>query len=830
MMFNMRLMKVRRGLVWVVTLGLSLVSFASLSDAVRMEITAALEDGFYELAEQQIRSSARDVDGELDLVDQALLAHALWGQGRFEAVLDEISDASDDERLRYWVARTYMNLGDFEAGLARLEGDQSVGVMAVDRLRLKGRLLVELDRLEEAEGVFLRFESMAESDEAMAENAYDLAWVLRKQNRVDEALEQLRKVEAIAGGELIYRVRLLLAELLVESDADEAGAIFESLMKNVEAGRVYRLQAAHFLAEREMERGDLQASIRLLEQTIDWIDTSVGRVERKTELAQLCQKMEQWELALRWIEAAQVEVESRAWALRLQMQKARVFLGQLNFKRAEEVFQSVLDVSEESSQRSWAYYGRGQALLELGRPEEAAYLFEQAFRGNKEVELASRALFKAADAYYQAERFEQARVLYQQFLKSYPAHANEARGMYQLGLTSARIGFREEALFEFERVVELYPVDALAVESMLRIADVWIAEQQWEKALATYSQLERNAVDAEVVKLSRLQRGLLLYALGEYGEAERIFFELTQSDQQSESVLQAIYMRAFSVYMLGNVDESLGLCRRFIVEHPDSIWTPEVLFWLAEQAFNSGDFAEAERQFLRIYMDYQSHALSEKALYQAGRAAMRTRMFTVSIERFSELVRVYPESVLLPQARFSQGDALTELGEHARAILAFEEVLKNFPQHSLAFAAQGRVADCQFALGADQPERYQVAFEGYRALLERVNLDRELRLQSLYKMGRCAQKMDRPDEAFEAYMQVVYSFLSEGLVRSSKNLVWFTRAGFAAAALQADLENPRGAIAVYDRMVEAAVPASKEAQQRADAIRDRLQSVGQELE
>ena len=103
-------------------------------------------------------------------------------------------------------------------------------------------------------------------------------------------------------------------------------------------------------------------------------------------------------------------------------------------------------------------------------------------------------------------------------------------------------------------------------------------------------------------------------------------------------------------------------------------------------------------------------------------------------------------------------------------------------------------------------------------------------LQELSGAVLLIDEIDRSDEAFEAYMQVVYSFLSEGLVRSSKNLVWFTRAGFAAAALQADLENPRGAIAVYDRMVEAAVPASKEAQQRADAIRGRLQSVGQEVE
>ena len=211
--------------------------------------------------------------------------------------------------------------------------------------------MVQLDRLEEAEGVFLRLDSMFESDGAMAENGYDLARVLRKQNRVDEAFEQLRKVEAIATGDLIYRIRLLLAELLMESDEDEAAIIFNSLMKNVEAGRVYRLKASRFLADMEIKKGDMRRALELLEQTIGWIDSPIERVECKAELAGLCQRMEEWELALRWIEAAQVEVESRAWALRLQMQKAQVYLGQFNFKRAAEVFQSVLDVSEESAQR-----------------------------------------------------------------------------------------------------------------------------------------------------------------------------------------------------------------------------------------------------------------------------------------------------------------------------------------------------------------------------------------------------------------------------------------------------------------------------------------------
>ena len=52
----------------------------------------------------------------------------------------------------------------------------------------------------------------------------------------------------------------------------------------------------------------------------------------------------------------------------------------------------------------------------------------------------------------------------------------------------------------------------------------------------------------------------------------------------------------------------------------------------------------------------------------------------------------------------------------------------------------------------------------------------------------------------------------------------------AAAALQADLDNPTGAISVYDRMVEAAVPASNEARKRAEALRGSLLAAERELE
>ena len=66
-MVEVYLRRIRRGLVFVATLGLCLVSFASLPDGTRIEVAAALEDGFYALAEQQIRSNMLDKPGDMDL-------------------------------------------------------------------------------------------------------------------------------------------------------------------------------------------------------------------------------------------------------------------------------------------------------------------------------------------------------------------------------------------------------------------------------------------------------------------------------------------------------------------------------------------------------------------------------------------------------------------------------------------------------------------------------------------------------------------------------------------------------------------------------------------
>ena len=120
-------------------------------------------------------------------------------------------------------------------------------------------------------------------------------------------------------------------------------------------------------------------------------------------------------------------------------------------------------------------------------------------------------------------------------------------------------------------------------------------------------------------------------------------------------------------------------------------------------------------------------------------------------------------SARLVYVRFSQGDVFSELGEYARAILAYEEVIENYPQHVLSDAALGRIGDCQFALASEQPERYTEAKNAYLTLKDRMSASPELRLESLYKLGRCEEKMGFATEAFVQYMQGVYHYINAGL-------------------------------------------------------------------
>ncbi|MGE4489696.1 MAG: tol-pal system YbgF family protein, partial [Kiritimatiellales bacterium] len=240
-----------------------------------------------------------------------------------------------------------------------------------------------------------------------------------------------------------------------------------------------------------------------------------------------------------------------------------------------------------------------------------------------------------------------------------------------------------------------------------------------------------------------------------------------------------------------------------------------------EHYYNREDYARAQSIFTDIADRFPQNDLADDSLFWAGSSLLKQNLFLAAFTTCSRLAKDYPQSPLLMQARFIQGETLTELGEFSRAILAYDEIIKNIPDHPLADRARGRLADCLFTLGTNEPGRYQEAFDAYQALYKRPAVPFALKLQALYKAARCEDKTGLADRALARYMEVVSNVTGQTEPLPPEAALWFSRAAFDAASMQEREQKWNEAVAVYHQVIEAGVPVKDAAAERIEQIQSR---------
>ena len=790
-------------------------------------IKASIDDGFFALAEQQARGVLRsEPDKGNGQEATLLLAHALWGQKRYSEMLVLLENRDGEPGYVYWRARAHFELKQYDAalqGLATAGADMTESHYAPAGLRLKGHIERLTGRFDDAEATFLQFAEEFPAHRDHVENLFDLAEVRVDRKMIPEAMAVYEVLAEEQNRNAAQRAQLKMAHLLYTQgtvdNIDIARGLLFGLATNANTRLAYRIDAFVDLAALEEKAGGRDAATVALRQAIALSPDARQRVPIKLSLARMLLRDGDTTGALKLLEECRAEVPNETLAAALQLEKAVALLQARRYIEADEAYQVYLDVAGDADGLARAYFGKGLALWELGRFTESATALDKAVKGLENPDEKADALFKAGDAYYRAGNFADAEKRYRAFVTDFPNHKNMPNALYQHGLSLAKTDRRTEALAAFQSLETNHAASPFAEKAALRSADVMRAGEQWEAALDKYTQIGLTYTNGSAGAISLHQRGLLLYRLGRSADAQKAFEAVVAEYPQSEHVPQATYMRGFCLYLQGQVDEAVETCQTFVDQYPDSEWTPEVVFWLAEQYYNLGDYKMAEPLFVRIAADFQEHNLVPRALYWAGRSAAAQANYVTAIERYSAVAKEYPDSDVLPQTRFAQGDALSELGEFARGILAFEEIIKNYPESHLVSTAWGRKGDCQFSLAVENPARYGEAMNSYQAILDRPLAPYALKLEAEYKLGRCLEKTEVLDQAFNRYMNVVYTFINENVERSPYSVMWFTRAAFGAATLKEKEKAWPEAVSVYERVIEADVPARAEAADRIEKIK-----------
>lgn len=806
-----------------------------LQDLSREELLisgrAAWEDGLFAAAVQYFERAAALSEEENDRDEAAVeLARALRAQGEHEEALAIL-------RSRDVVARHAPRLADYIHELAEIklaQGDLQGALDTLDipvadmpeplhrfRARRRPRILVELGRMDEAMEAFAAYqEAYAESPEA-AINLLEWAAALIQNQQQEEAVARLEQLIRVHGdSDEVWTAHLWLASILADQGSvEEAEARLATVLETDAAPAVKRGKAHFLLAElyaRQDRFDDALAQLDRMDALLaDGQALWPQRLFRGKILLQAGREEEGLPLLREVIRANPQEPDAQE----AQLDVADFMLAEGRAEDAIREFQYYLDAFTEPEGRAHALLGRGWALFHLGRHAEAAATFEQAAEDSSDPQVQQEALVKMADALFSEGRYQRALDAYRSFLDTFPDHELGPQLLFQVALCQNHLAQPLAAQQTLMEIGQRFPGSDFATRADLQIADLQEEQGHWATALQTYDRMLESPEDATLRPQVLHRRGMVFYRLSRFDRAMQDFDTLLEEFPDELLAEHAYFMRGWCHFLMDDQEQALAVCRSFLEKFPDSQWAEEVRFWLGEYHFNRGNHEEAEAYFTTLADLRPQHRLADAALFWAARAASRQNDFLRAVDLLTRLIRAYPQSPRIAEARFAQGDALSQLGQFAAAILAFEEIIKSHPDSYLVDHAWGRKGDCHFTLGNDDPRRYEEAQACYEHVARSPTASTSIRLQALYKTGKCREKLERMDEALEHYMDVVYRHLQERRQGGTGDTLWFTRAAFNAAQIAESRDQWREALNIYQRVLDAGVPSSTEAQKRIQRIR-----------
>jgi len=718
-------------------------------------------------------------------------------------------------------------VGNYQNSLAALTNkvEGASEETLVERARLLPKVYLQLGKRSQALETFAEFHKEFPSHPAAPANLLAWAGALTQANRIEDAIERLRELaDLYTDTREAWTARVWEAQLLLRLERwDEAKKMLNELIEDQDSPTEIRAEALFYLARVYEHEQDIDKAVEQL-QKIEELGISGdslrhSRIFRGKLLFMSGREEEGLQLLREVMQTAPQDPE----VAEAQLNIANMLLDQDRPEDALREFQYYLEAFENPQGEARAFLGKGWCLYLLKDYSEAAEMFKQAMDLFPRGPLKEESVYKAGDSYFKAAMYEKAFDVYTVGLQLFPQSDKQAQMQFQAAECLNRLGREEEAKNMLAQLEKLFPASDYATRAAMKTASIEEKQKRWNDAIEEYTRIIEKYAGSDTAFQALHNRGMLFYRLSRFAHAIKDFEQLMEENEGSPLAQHAFFIRGWCFYLIGEEEKALEICNSFLEKYPRSQWAENVIFWIGNNYFNRGMFAEAEDRFAKMAATYPKGEMADSALFWAAQSAIKQKEYVRAVEYLGQLVKQFPESPKISEARFAQGDALSSLGKFSEAILVFEEIIKNHEQNSrngyFVLQAWGRMGDCNFTLGSNNPKRYEQAMACYTHIVDSSEASPQIKLQAEFKIGRCLEKMEEADAALEHYMNVVYEHLGQRKKGNPGAPLWFTKAAFNAAQIAESREEWRKALNIYQRVLDADVASAPEAQKRIRKIR-----------
>ena len=461
---------------------------------------------------------------------------------------------------------------------------------------------------------------------------------------------------------------------------------------------------------------------------------------------------------------------------------------------------------------------------------DGAKLIRRIVKDSPDFRGAKTAFLSLADAELSRGEYAAAGESYHEAMETWPETAKEASVRLGLGWAYSETSRPDEALSEFAAVRSLTADDETMALALVKSGDVLSAVGKQDESMAKYREvlsLYPSSVAAkkikETVEVRDLERkGREAFASYRFADARKIFSEVAVRDSSLSQRMK--YCDMVCLYGLGQDSAAEKQAAELANGSTDSAVRSDAMLWLAKFLYNRGRYREAESNFLACAEIGTANRTSvEDSLLWATRAAFAAGEFQRTVQNATRLESVCPGTRSASEGMLLQAEALIELARFDESVLVSERVsISEASDSAFRLRAQLLRADALFAMGADNPIRYREALEAYTALRSGEQLSPSVKIRLSYKLAKTLERLKRTDAAIdEYYSRVVLAFRdgrADGIRYDDDAVASFSRAAFRLAEEYESRGSDSQAVNVLRLVVNAAVPASGEAEKRIERI------------
>jgi thioredoxin-like negative regulator of GroEL len=356
-----------------------------------------------------------------------------------------------------------------------------------------------------------------------------------------------------------------------------------------------------------------------------------------------------------------------------------------------------------------------------------------------------------------------------------------------------------------------------ASPDLVRWSFLLAAAEAREGKIDGLTALARRAPAVDYTFQAKLALAEWRLARGEPAAAERI---LRTAQDEAETEPRAAALAAAEIFAADNAgsrprEELVAACTEFLEAHPDAPEATDIAFKLGELHSRAGDHTAAESVLAKLARNTAAAETGALAKFLAAQSAARS----MSAEGAGRALAWFDEiaqgpSPLRHRARFEQASLLLRDGKFTDALTLYDRILAGEPPPEVRHAAMMEKADTLFALGSDDPAKFNEAAAVYAGLAAETSVPADWRDQAACKRAAALAKAGQTEAALAAYREV--------LARppgTAADHFWFYKAGLEAGRLLEEQKDWSAAIAVYDRMASAEGPQREDIKQRARRLR-----------